>query len=79
MPLEGLFLAGTAALIAGTSGSWRAAWPWPTAAIPVVVAVGVLDEVVPVVTVSAVGVALLLVVLAGIREQRRGRIETTET
>ena len=74
-----LFLAGTAVLIAGTSGSWRAAWPWPTAAIPVIVAVGVLDEVVPVVTVSAIGIALLLVVLAGIREQRRGRIETTET
>jgi low temperature requirement protein LtrA len=74
-----LFLAGTAALIAGTSGSWRAAWPWPTAAIPLVVAIGVLDEVVPFVTVSAIGVAMLLVVLAGIREQRRGRIETTET
>jgi hypothetical protein len=34
---------------------------------------------VPFVTVSAIGVAMLLVVLAGIREQRRGRIETTET
>ncbi|SNS77248.1 Low temperature requirement protein LtrA [Geodermatophilus pulveris] len=74
-----LFLAGTAALVAGTAGSWRAAWPWPTVAIPVVVAVGVLDQVVPVVTVSAVGIALLLVVLAGIRQQRRGRIATTET
>lgn len=74
-----LFLAGMAALIAGTSGSWRAAWPWPTAAIPLVVAVGLLDEIVPIASVSAIGVALLLVVLAGIREQRRGRIETTET
>ncbi|WNV76281.1 low temperature requirement protein A [Geodermatophilus sp. DSM 44513] len=74
-----LFLTGTAALVAGTAGSWRAAWPWPTVAIPVVVAIGVLDEVLPVVSVSAVGVALLLVVLAGIREQRRGRIATTET
>jgi len=75
----GLFMLGTAAVIAGTSHSWRAAWPWPTAVIPLVVVVGFLDELLPVASVSAIGIALLLTVLAGMREQQRGRIETTET
>lgn len=73
-----LFLAGTAMVLAGTSHSWRAAWPWPAVAIPLVLAVGLLDGLVPVVTVTAVGVLLVLVVLAGVLQQRRGAIDTTE-
>jgi low temperature requirement protein LtrA len=74
-----LFLAGTAAVMAGTSGRWRAAWPWPILAIPAIVLVGVIPRVPPVVTIIAVGLVLVVTVLAGIREQRRGALETTET
>jgi|GEM_PF-418517 len=74
-----LFLTGVAAVIVGTSKSWRAAWPWPAAAIPAVVLLGAVDGLPPWAAISAVGTVLVLVVLAGIREQRRGRLETTET
>lgn len=74
-----LFLVGTSLVLAGTSRSWRAAWPWPAAAIPPVLLVGLFDDLLPVASVSAVGVALVITVSAGIREQRHGRLETTET
>lgn len=72
-----LFLVGTAVIISGDRG-WRAAWPWPAAAIPVVLAVGVLDELLPAVSVSAIGVALVVTILAGVRQQRRGELPTEE-
>jgi low temperature requirement protein LtrA len=74
-----LFLTGTAAVITGTSKSWRAAWPWPIAAIPAIVVLGFVDGLPPLAAISAVGGILLSAVLAGIREQRRGTLETTET
>jgi low temperature requirement protein LtrA len=74
-----LFLTGVAAVIAGTSGRWRAAWPWPTAAIPAVVLVGFAGSLPPVATVSVVGGVLAAAVLAGIRHQRRGKLQTAET
>lgn len=74
-----LFLVGTAAVVGGTSGRWRAAWPWPIAAIPLAVIVGVPTGVPPGLTMSAVVAVLLATVLAGMREQRRGKLETTET
>jgi low temperature requirement protein LtrA len=73
-----LFLLGTAAVIAGTSGRWRAAWPWPVAAVPVIVGIG-LVETVPVVALASTAAVLVLTVLAGVWQQRRGRLETTET
>ncbi|GEA87771.1 low temperature requirement protein A [Cellulomonas cellasea] len=72
-----LFLAGTAVIISGDRG-WRAVWPWPAAAIPVVLAVGYLDELIPAVSVSAIGVAMIVVILAGLREQRRGTLPVDE-
>jgi hypothetical protein len=74
-----LFLAGTAAVIVGTSRRWRAAWPWPTAAVPAVVLIGLADRLPPLASISAVGAVLAATVLAGIRAQRRGDLETTET
>jgi low temperature requirement protein LtrA len=74
-----LFLTGIAVVIAGTSKSWRAAWPWPIAAIPAIVLLGFVDGLPPWAAISAVGAILLSAVLAGIREQRRGTLETTET
>jgi low temperature requirement protein LtrA len=74
-----LFLAGTAAVIVGTSGSWRAAWPWPIAAVPAAVLVGVYEGLPPLASIGAVGAVLVATVLAGIQAQRRGELETTET
>lgn len=74
-----LFLTGTAAVTAGTSGRWRVAWPWPTAAIPAVVLVGFASSLPPVVTAGVVGAVLVATVLAGIHHQRRGKLQTAET
>ncbi|MDG6103204.1 low temperature requirement protein A [Dactylosporangium aurantiacum] len=74
-----LFLLGTAAVIAGTARSWRAAWPWPLAAVPFVVAAGAPTAWPPAATAGLVAAALLAVVLAGIRAQHRGALRTTET
>lgn len=73
-----LFLVGTAAVVAGTSRSWRAAWPWPAALVPLVAGIGVLSGLAPVLGLSGVAVLLVATVLAGIRAQRWGRLETTE-
>jgi low temperature requirement protein LtrA len=74
-----LFLAGTAAVLAGTSRDWRAAWPWPFLAIPAVLALGLFRTFPPMITLAAAGAILVATVLAGIVEQRRGALETTET
>jgi low temperature requirement protein LtrA len=74
-----LFLAGTAAVIVGTSRRWRAAWPWPIAAVPAVVLVGLADGLPPLASIGVVGAVLAATVLAGIRAQRHGKLETTET
>ena len=73
-----LFLAGTALVVGGTSGRLRAAWPWPVAVIPVALVVGVLD-LAPWAAMAATGAILLVTVLAGVRQQRHGRLATTET
>jgi low temperature requirement protein LtrA len=73
-----LFLAGTAMVVAGTTGRWSAAWPWPVAALPAVLLAGVAG-LPPPGTAAAVGVTLAVTVLAGIWQQRRGELETTET
>jgi hypothetical protein len=65
-------------VIAGTSGRWRAAWPWPTTATPVLLLVGLAD-LPPAVTAGAVVAVLVITDIAGIRKQRRGQLETTET
>lgn len=74
-----LFLTGTAAVIAGTSRAWRAAWPWPTIAIPAVIVLGVFPALPPIVTLAATALIVVATVLAGMAEQRRGALETTET
>jgi low temperature requirement protein LtrA len=74
-----LFLAGTAAVIAGTSGNWRAAWPWPILAVPVVVVPGLVPALPPTAVIGAAALVLVATVLVGIAEQRRGELETTET
>jgi low temperature requirement protein LtrA len=74
-----LFLAGTAAIIAGTSRSLRAAWPWPIVAIPAALVAGLVPGLPPIAVLAAVAVIVLLTVLAGVVEQRRGELDTAET
>ncbi|MGN9912238.1 low temperature requirement protein A [Phytohabitans sp. LJ34] len=74
-----LFLAGTAAVIVGTSRRWRSAWPWPIAAVPAVVLVGLAGGLPPLASIGFVGAVLVATVLAGIQAQRHGKLETTET
>jgi hypothetical protein len=73
-----LFLVGTAAVIMGTAGRWRAAWPWPIIAIPAVAGAGLASSLRPAVAMTLIGVIVVATVLAGIRAQRRGTLETTE-
>ncbi|MFB9444251.1 low temperature requirement protein A [Dactylosporangium vinaceum] len=79
----GLFLAGTAAVVAGTAGTLRAAWPWPAAALPVVAAIGIVDgttDALPApAAIGLTGAVVVATVLAGIHRQRRGRLRTAET
>jgi low temperature requirement protein LtrA len=73
-----LFLIGTAAVIAGTAGRWRAAWPWPIIAIPAVAMAGLANALVPALAMGLIAAIVVATVLAGIREQRRGTLQTTE-
>jgi low temperature requirement protein LtrA len=38
----GVFFAGAAVIVAGADHRWRTAWPWPAAAVPVVVGLGLI-------------------------------------
>jgi hypothetical protein len=49
------------------------------AAVPAVVLAGLADGLPPLAGIGAVGALLVGTVLAGIRAQRRGELETTET
>jgi low temperature requirement protein LtrA len=73
-----LFLLGTAAVIAGTARRWRAAWPWPIAAVPAIVGVALVG-VAPGLAMGLTSAIFVLTVLAGGWQQRRGRLQTTET
>ncbi|MEU8818836.1 low temperature requirement protein A [Actinoplanes sp. NPDC048796] len=74
-----LYLIGVTVVMMGTSGRLRSAWPWPAAVIPVIVGLGFLESLQPVLAVGAVTLVLVATVLAGIYEQRRGALRTTET
>jgi low temperature requirement protein LtrA len=57
-----LFLAGSALILGGSTHSWRTIWPWPTAAIPIVLAVAAVGHKNPLLLVA--GLALLFLSLA---------------
>lgn len=67
-----LFLAGTTMIIAGTARSWGAVWPWPTAFVPVVVALCLLIPNALVLVVTAAAVVLLLAVHGTIASRNPG-------
>jgi low temperature requirement protein LtrA len=57
-----LFLAGSALIRGGSRHSWHTIWPWPTAAIPIVLATGAFEHNTALLLVA--GLALLCVALA---------------
>jgi low temperature requirement protein LtrA len=57
-----LYLVGSAMIVAGTRRSWRATWPWPTVALPIVVLVTLPRHNTALLLVG--GLALICVVLA---------------
>jgi hypothetical protein len=72
----GLFLAGVAMIVGGTHRSWRAIWPWPLAAVPLVPVLAVLpiSPLLPGTALVLTGLyAVLLVGLAIVGTVRRRR------
>ncbi len=74
-----IYLAGVAVVMVGTSGRWRSGWPWPIVVIPPVLVLGFVEAVPPLASVAGAAVMLVIAVLAGMIEQRRGHFRTTET
>jgi low temperature requirement protein LtrA len=74
-----LYLIGVAVVMMGTSGRWRTAWPWPLAVVPLIGLLGLVDALAPALLIGAVATLLVATVLAGIRRQRHGDLQTTET
>ena len=74
-----LYLTGVAVVMIGTSGRWRTAWPWPLAVVPPIGLLGLVDALTPPLLAGAVATFLMATVLAGIRKQRHGDLQTTET
>ncbi len=65
-----LFLVGSALILGGTRQSWRAAWPWPTIAIPVVLGAGAVAHRSGLLFVAFL--ALVCLVLAAVGTKRHG-------
>ena len=65
----GLFLTGSALILGGTKLAWRAAWPWPTLAIPIVLAAALPSHTSALLLVG--GLAVVCLVLAAIGTRRR--------
>jgi low temperature requirement protein LtrA len=72
------YLLGTALLMAGTSRTVRAVWPWPALAVPVVLLFGLLTVIPPMLATAAVTAVVVTTVIAGVRRQRTGELETAE-
>ena len=72
------YLLGTTALLITTTRDWRAGWPWPGAAVPVILLLGIFTFIPPMLSTAAVTGLVVATVLAGIRKQRQGDLETTE-
>jgi low temperature requirement protein LtrA len=68
-----LYLAGSALILGGTRRTWRAVWPWPTAAVPLVLLVALPEHNTALLLVGAL--AALCVALAVIGSLRSGPSE----
>ena len=68
-----VFLLGITFVLAGTAHSWRAVWPWPAAAIPGVLLIGVLAQRSPASSAVVETIAACLLVIAGLYVRSRSR------
>jgi low temperature requirement protein LtrA len=68
-----LYLAGSALILGGTRSTWRAVWPWPTAALPLVLLVALPEHNTALLLVGAL--AVLCVALAVVGSLRSGPSE----
>jgi low temperature requirement protein LtrA len=68
-----LYLVGSALIVGGTRRSWRAVWPWPTAALPIVLLVALPEHNTALLLVGAL--AAVCVTLAVIGSLRSGPSE----
>ena len=72
----GLYLVGTALILGGTRRAWRAIWPWPTLALPIVAVAPLPRHEVALLLVG--GLAAITTVLAALgTARRRGRRRST--
>jgi len=74
-----LFIAGICAILGWSSGNWRMTIPWPALAIPVVLIIGLIDDLLPFASAIVLAVGSILAVVTGIVRRRRSPVETTET
>ncbi len=68
-----LYLVGSALILGGTQRTWRAAWPWPTVALPVVLLVALPEHNTALYLVgAAAAVCVALAVVGTLRRQPSG-------
>lgn len=65
-----MFFAGAAVIVAGADHRWRTAWPWPAAAIPLVVGLGLVPGISAAVAVTAVAAVALAMAISGTAARR---------
>jgi hypothetical protein len=64
-----LFVVGSALILGGTRLSWRAAWPWPTVAMPAVLVAAAVPHASALLLVGAFAVVGLTLATIGTRRQ----------
>lgn len=67
-----MFFAGAAVIVAGADYRWRTAWPWPAAAVPAVVCLGLVPGMSPTVTTALIATVTLAMAIFGTRARRAG-------
>lgn len=65
-----LYLLGTALVIGGTRRSWRAVWPWPALAVPVVFGAALVPHDAPLRLVAAFALVTVVLAVAGTARRR---------
>ena len=65
-----LYLIGAAVILGGTRRAWRAAWPWPTAAIPVVLGAALIPHHTALLLVAGLGITSVTLAILGTARSR---------
>ena len=71
-----LFLVGTALILGGTFRTWRSVWPWPLAAVPLVLALALVPHRSGLLLTALIGLVLVLLAARGTVRARWGRAQT---